>query len=458
MSYRREAMNLEKQHFKAILESLEDPVIVVLKDSTIVFVNNAYSQQFNVPSEKIIGRKLNEIEQNARILEVLETGKALINDYSYVHSLKRDVYANITPLMDDEKLIGAVTIMKNLMEVTKLQDELERYKRYSMQLEGQFKNDHFSLLESQVLQMRRAVTIAHKVAGTDVTVMLYGESGVGKEVFAKAIHKTSSRKDKPFIPINMASIPDNLLESELFGYEDGSFTGSRKGGKKGLLELANGGTLFLDEVGEMSMKVQVKLLRVIQERVFRRVGGTKSFTLDVRILCATNRDLKEQIEKGVFREDLYYRLNVVPIHIPPLRERKQDIPYIVSNLLNNLVLKYRKPVTISDDVYEAFRHYEWPGNIRELNNVLERMVAVCNRPRLEKVDIPEQILSSNSPSIISTEAVMAEDSGLHYILEQTEKTKLLEVIANSRNRTEAIKKLGISRKTFYARLKKYGIT
>jgi PAS domain S-box-containing protein len=454
------AMKLEKQHLKAILESLEDPVIVVLKDSTIVFVNEAYTRHFNVPAEKIIGRKLKEIEENARILQVLETGKALINDCSFVHSLKRHIYANITPLMYNGQLIGAVTIMKNLNEITKLQDELERYKRYTMQLEGQLNHDNFSLLESQVPQMISAVNIARKVAGTDVTVMLYGESGVGKEVFAKAIHETSTRKDKPFIPINMASIPDNLLESELFGYEEGSFTGSRKGGKKGLLELANGGTLFLDEVGEMSMKVQAKLLRVIQERVFYRVGGTKPYSLDIRIIGATNRNLKEQIEKGTFREDLYYRLNVVPIQIPPLRERKQDIPYIVSNLLNNLIQKYKKPVTISDEVYDIFRNYDWPGNIRELNNVLERMLAVCNRSKLKKADIPEYIqnVSNVRTSSVYTEPSNMEFTNLNDVLEQIEKTKLLEVMANSRNRTEAIKKLGISRKTFYAKLKKYGIS
>ncbi|WP_044747562.1 sigma-54 interaction domain-containing protein [Bacillus alveayuensis] len=452
-------MKLEKHHYKAILESLEDPVIVVLKDSTIVYINEAYSRQFNVPSEKIIGRKLKEIEENARILKVLETGEALINDCSYVHSLKRDVYANITPLKHNGKLIGAVTIMKNLNEITKLQNELERYKRYSMQLEGQLNQDHFSLLESQVPQMISAVNIARKVAGTDVTVILYGESGVGKEVFAKAIHEASTRKDKPFIPINMASIPDNLLESELFGYEEGSFTGSRKGGKKGLLELANGGTLFLDEVGEMSMKVQAKLLRVIQERVFHRVGGTKPYSLDVRIICATNRNLKELIKKGAFREDLYYRLNVVPIHIPPLRERKQDIPYIISNLLNNLILKYKKPVTMPDEIYDILRNYDWPGNIRELSNVLERMLAVCNRPKFEKSDIPEYIqhVSDSWTANVYTKSSKKDHMSLNDVLEQIEKTKLLEVMANSRNRTEAIKKLGISRKSFYAKLKKYGI-
>ncbi len=455
-------MLLNNNQMLSILESMEDPIIVVLKDSTIAYVNLAYSRAFNVPIEKLIGKKLTNIEAKARILEVLKSGKPLINDYSYVYSLKKNIYANITPLEENGKLIGAVTIMKDINEISKLQEELEKYKKYSIQLEGQLDKNNFVLLESQVPVMQSAVNIARKVAGSDVTVMLYGESGVGKEIFAKAIHQTSTRKDKPFIPINMASIPENLLESELFGYEEGAFSGSRKGGKKGLMELANEGTLFLDEIGEISMNIQAKLLRVIQEKTFHRLGGTKSYPLNSRLICATNRNLYKLINEGKFREDLYYRLNVVPIEIPPLRERLQDIPYIVSNILNSLITKYNKPVTFNDEIYDVFKRYDWPGNIRELTNVLERMIAVSTKSYLLTEDIPETIKISIHNHQYSSSQVRINaspsDQDLNKLLESTEKKKLIEVMESSKNRTEAIKKLGISRKAFYSKLKKYGIT
>lgn len=444
-------MLLNHSQMLSILESLEDPIIVVLKDSTIAYVNQAYSRAFNVPCKKIIGKKLKNIEAKARILEVLKTGRPLLNDYSYVYSLKKNVCANITPLEENGELIGAVTIMRDINEITKLQEELEKYKKYSIQLEGQLDRTNFVLLESQVPVMQSAVNIARKVAGTDVTVMLYGESGVGKEIFAKAIHQASTRKDKPFIPINMASIPENLVESELFGYEEGSFSGARKGGKKGLMELANEGTLFLDEIGEISINVQAKLLRVIQEKTFHRLGGTKSYPLNARLICATNRNLYQLIQEGKFREDLYYRLNVVPIEIPPLRERLQDITYIVSNILNSLIAKYNKPVTFNDEIYEVFKRYDWPGNIRELTNVLERMIAVSTKSYLVIEDIPETIKQSIPRNSFPN------NQDLNIFLESTEKKKLIEVMENSKNRTEAIKKLGISRKTFYSKLKKYGM-
>ncbi|MDQ0338891.1 PAS domain S-box-containing protein [Caldalkalibacillus uzonensis] len=453
-------MKLEK-HVLSILESLHDPVIIISKDSTIKYINQAYSNQFNVPAEKLIGRKLCEIEPRARILDVLRDGKPRINDYSYVYSLKKDVYANITPLVEDGEVIGVVTIMKDISEIKKLQEELNKYKRYSSQLEEQLIQQSFSLLESKVPKMKEVVNLARKVAQSDATVMLYGESGVGKEVLAKAIHQASNRTGNPFIPINMASIPDSLLESELFGYEEGSFTGSRKGGKKGLFELANGGTLFLDEVGEMSLNAQAKMLRVIQESVYWKIGGTKLYPLDARIICATNRNLGEMVQNGSFRADLYYRLNVVPIHIPPLRERKEDIPYLVQHILRKLTLKYCKHVTIDHEVYEQFKRYNWPGNVRELVNVLERMVVVCQTTHLTSAEVPSYIRGEapvvSTSSTVPDRPALESEQPLNDILEQTERYVFEKVLRQSRNRSEAIQKLGISRKAFYTRLKKYGI-
>lgn len=433
-------------------------------DSTIVYVNQAYSNQFGVPANKIIGKKLKAIEENSRILDVLESGRPLINDYSYVYSLKRDVCANITPLMENGKMIGVVTIMKDISEVTHLQGELMKYRHNVSELQEKLDRKNFVKLESNSIEMQKAVQLAKKVSDTDATIILYGESGVGKEIFAQAIHEASSRSNQAFMAINMATIPESLFESEMFGYEEGSFTGSKKGGKKGLLELANKGTLFLDEIGEMSLNTQSKLLRVIQERKYQKVGGTTLQSVDVRIICATHRHLKEMIKKGEFREDLYYRLNVVPIHIPPLRNRKEDLEYLSKNILNELCLKYGKHVLIDEEVLDWMKRYNWPGNVRELSNVLERMIAVCMKPYITLEDIPETLIFE-SPSI--SDSIHLEDNSsenqqetllpLRDILEKPEREYIEFVIRKSKSKTEAIKTLGLSRKAFYAKLKKYQI-
>ncbi|MFT9850244.1 sigma-54 interaction domain-containing protein [Aneurinibacillus sp. REN35] len=452
-------MELEK-HLLSILESLHDAVLVISTDHTIIYVNTAYSVQFGVPAHKIINRKLSEVEPQARILEVLKTGQPLINDYSYLHSLNVHIFANITPLIEKGELIGAVAIMKDIGEFYGLQEELHRYKTYSTQLEEQLHERIFSLLESHAPTMRQSVRIAKKVADSEATVLLFGETGVGKEVFARAIHDASPRSDKPFVAINMASLPESLFESELFGFEEGAFTGSRKGGKKGLFELANGGTLFLDEIGELSLYLQAKILRVLQEKTFMKVGGTVTYPLDVRIMAATNRNLQELIKEGKFREDLYYRLNIVPIHIPPLRERRQDIPILVHNILHDLRVKYKKQVTVTQEVYEIFERYNWPGNVRELSNVLERMIAICAKSYLTPEDVPLFVCEGNNKETNETaekEKTAFSSVNLAGVIERTEKEMLEEVLKTSRTRTEAIQKLGISRKAFYQKLKKYNI-
>jgi PAS domain S-box-containing protein len=449
-----------ENHLLSILESLHDAVLVISKDSTILYVNTAYSVQFGVPVHKIINRKLRDIEPTARILEVLETGQPLINDYSYLHSLNIHIFANITPLMEKGELIGAVAIMKDISEFYALQEELQRYKTYSTQLKEQLNKKTFALLETHSSGMRQAVKLAKKVADSEATVLLFGETGVGKEVFARAIHEASPRGDKPFIAINMASLPESLFESELFGFEEGAFTGSRKGGKRGLFELANGGTLFLDEIGELSLFLQAKILRVLQEKTFMKVGGTTVYPLDVRIITATNRDLQKMMREGKFREDLYYRLNIVPIHIPPVRERKEDLPILMNNILNELKLKYRKQVTVTQEVYEIFEQYNWPGNVRELGNVLERMIAVCSKSYFVPGDVPLYVREGGNPKeMFSGSNLKGKDETLNLpgVIEKTEKEMMEEVLRTSRTRTEAIQKLGISRKAFYQKLKKYNI-
>ncbi|MHA6260403.1 sigma-54 interaction domain-containing protein [Sporosarcina sp. CAU 1771] len=453
-------MKLEN-HLLSILESLHDAVIVILNDSTIVFINKAYTDQFGVPAEKIINKKMSDIEPDSRILEVLKDGAKRINDYSYVHSLQKHVRANITPLLEKGQMIGVVTIMQDISEITSLQIELSKYKDYSMQLQKQLDSKNYSRLKTSVPEMQNAVDMTKNIAKTDATVVLYGESGVGKEVFAKAIHESSARFNKPFIPINMASIPEALFESEMFGYTEGSFTGSRKGGKKGILEMANGGTLLLDEIGDMSLNNQAKLLRVIQERQFNKIGGTKLTSIDVRLICATNANLRKKIDEGTFREDLYYRINVVPITIPPLRNRKEDIKSLSEVILNDIMPRYNKQVTIEDEAFEVMKRYSWPGNVRELFNVLERMVAFSDKVHLGVEDLPDSIQYNAEVPIETfdqnTLPTYKKETSLKLVIERKEKEIIQYVMETSDNRSEAIERLGISRKTFYEKIKKYDL-
>ena len=268
---------------------------------------------------------------------------------------------------------------------------LEREKRdLETELRRIYEDLHVEGIVGRSREILEVLDIVHRVAPTNATVLLRGESGVGKEVFARAIHFLSPRAGKPFIAVNCGAIPENLLEAELFGYEKGAFTGAYTT-RKGKFELANGGTLFLDEIAELPLHLQVKLLRVLQEKEIERLGGTKPIKVDVRIIAATNRDLESMVKEGKFREDLYYRLNVVPIFIPPLRERKEDIPVLVQHFLERFKKEYNKEVKLSHEVLDAFMEYEWRGNVRELQNVLERMVILDTDGVLTREDLPPEL-------------------------------------------------------------------
>jgi transcriptional regulator with PAS, ATPase and Fis domain len=305
-------------------------------------------------------------------------------------------------------------------------------------------------------RLKEVVSMATKVASTNAAVLIRGESGTGKELFAKAIHLASQRGEGPFVAINCGAIPANLFESELFGYEGGAFTGADKKGKKGSFELANGGTLFLDEIGEMDYAMQVKLLRVLQENVFFRIGGAKEVRVDVRIVAATNKDLEEMVEKGKFRRDLYYRLNVVAMEIPPLRDRKGDIPELVYEFMNEFSQQHNKKIDdISSDLMTAFLKYDWPGNVRELRNIIERLVVLAEGPVINKEFLPPLLqdkLRSRAGSV---------PSGL--ILEtatrDVERSIILKALAGAGgNKAKAAQTLGIPRSTLYYRMSKLEIS
>lgn len=303
--------------------------------------------------------------------------------------------------------------------------------------------------------MQKVFSLIRQVADTKSTVLISGESGTGKELVARAVHYSSVRKDKPFVTVNCGALPETLLESELFGYMKGSFTGATSN-KQGLFEAANGGTIFLDEISATTLNLQIKLLRVIQERTFMRVGGTTDIKVDVRIIAASNKDLQAEVAKGAFREDLFYRLNVIPVHLPPLRERKEDIAVLAEHFLNKFTPTGREPKKITNDALNFFTNYRWPGNVRELENTIERLVILASGDTIRVEHVPDSLKTAlPSPELIPSDI---PDAGLNMeaLLENAERTLLQKALEKSGGvKTEAAKLLGLSFRSFRHRLQKY---
>lgn len=353
----------------------------------------------------------------------------------------------------NDYIIKPFDIEEIINSVKRLEADMEEYTLFN----GEFRelNDSVdSFLTSKSSTMNKTIELIKKVADTRSTIMLYGETGTGKELAAMALHTISSRRDRSFIKVNCAAIPEQLLESELFGYEKGAFTGA-VAKKPGKFELANEGTIFLDEIGDISPAMQVKLLRVLQEREFEHLGGTKTIKVDVRVISATNRNIEELVKKGIIREDLYYRLNVVPVILPPLRERKEDIPDLIRQFLNkSSQITGKASKHISRETFKILTRYNWPGNIRELENVIERCVVVTPGESIAPEDLPLNILDfddSHGTGILPARLDNAIDGA--------EKDAIINAIQKCHgNRTRASELLGISRRSLHRKINKYDIT
>src|SRR5665648_67578 len=442
-----------------ILNNINDVVLVIDLDTTIVYANEAYAKILGVPVAKVLGRRLDIIEPDAKTITALRTGKVSNNGRDYLDSLKIDVVGSSFPLYDGGNIIGAVSIFKNITEVVQLNRELQLTKGVADYFKEQL--DQWELLPlsfkeyvGQNSRLKETLILAAKVARTDSTVLILGESGVGKEVLARAVHNCSRRQNKPMIKVNCAAIPEALLESELFGYEEGAFTGAKKGGKLGKFELAQSGTIFLDEIGDMSLNMQAKLLRVLQEKEFERVGGTKTVKVDIRVIAATNRDLKDMIEKETFRQDLYYRLNIVRLQLTPLRERKDDLLALAKTFQDKFAREVGHELTLSPQVVRLLQAYDWPGNIRELQNVIEHASIVCMNGFIEIYHLPAYII----PIQEDKQREMDNLYDVKKIVGEVEKELILSALATyNNNRTNALKALGISRRSFYNKLHRYGI-
>ncbi len=403
----------------------------------------------NVPDIVLLDMNLPDING----IEILRTIKKDISDLpvimitaygsidSAIHAIKTGALDYIVKPFDAEKL--KLTVNRAL-ELFKLRNELEMFKGKAQQQYG------FHRIVAESAEIKKAIDIAKKLAASDTTVLIQGESGTGKELFSRAIHCASARQDKPFIDLNCSALPVHLIESELFGYEKGAFTDA-KSSKKGIFELADKGTLFLDEIGDMDLSTQVKLLRVIETKIFRRIGGTKDINVDVRIISATNKDIKKAVEKGLFREDLYYRINVVPLVIPALRNRKQDIPSLVNYFIKTISQELKKEISgIDDEALNYFMQYNWPGNVRELKNIIERMILLTNETVLKKEYMPIEIIESSGSA--NTEQYSSME------LEKVEKELIIKALALAEgNQTKAAQALSISRDALRYRMKKHNI-
>lgn len=451
-----------KSTLESILETLEEGIVVVNKQGIITKMNRAYGNFLGLDPQAVVGKHVAHVIPNTRMHIVAQDGKA---EFATFQKINNNVcVVTRIPILKDGEIIGAVgnVLFQDVKDVrvlaskvNKLQSELEFYKEEFSKLNvGKYT---FESIISNNEKMKWLKSVALKAAKGHSTVLILGETGTGKELFAHSIHNASDRRQGPFIKVNCAALPEALLEAELFGYEEGAFTGARKGGKPGKFELANDGTILLDEIGELPIAMQVKLLRVLQERELERVGGTTTIKLNIRVIAVTNRDLDKMIEQNQFRQDLYYRLNVFTLNIPPLRERLDDIPAICEILLKKINSQVDHWVEeISPAALDLLMKYNWPGNVRELENVLERTINLMDN---ETVIYPEHL-----PPILkkASNAFSSKDSSTTYDLEiivnNAEKQAIKRALdASGGNKTQAAKILGVHRSAFYQKIRKYNM-
>lgn len=459
-------MRIFDEKYTSILESaLEtvDGLIITDNEGKIVFLNKKYAEMMHLTVEEAVGRKVREIIPQTRMDIVAKTGHAEIGSIHLIDS-STPVVCNRIPIKKDGETLGviALTTFRKLDEVNGLLGEIERLnfeiKQYKSEL-GNLRGAKYSL--DQIIGnsplMQQAKNLLQKVAPSTLTVLISGETGTGKELFSHAIHQLSPRRHKPFIRINCAAIPRELLESELFGYEEGAFTGAKKGGKPGKFELANGGTLLLDEINELPLYLQSKLLRVIQEKEIERVGGVKTIELDVRLVCTTNKNMLDLVHKGEFRRDLYYRVNVVEINIPSLRERTEEIESLIKHFIVKINCNHGLHITgIHNGVLQLCRRYSWPGNIRELEHVIERaaVTAASGELGMEHFDyMLPRILESVTDDVTDASGLSLEEAK-----EIAEKQAIIKALLKANgSKTLAAEELNIHRTVLHSKIKKYRI-
>ncbi|WP_270182679.1 sigma-54 interaction domain-containing protein [Alkalihalobacillus sp. CinArs1] len=447
--------------YKAIFHSLQDDILVTDPNGIIVKASEGTGTVYGVKAKDLMGRSVYELEKEG-LFTPLATPMVVRSNkrVTFVQTGQDGQKLLVTgvPVHDETgKLIRIVSYSHDVTELMEIKAgmeemsaEIERVRTELNWLKSQHTEDG---IVGRSDEMRKLVATAKQICGVDVSVLLLGESGVGKSEMARFIHNNSERRDGSFIEVNCGAIPDALFEAELFGYEDGSFTGARKGGRMGLAEMAEGGTLFLDEIGELSLSNQVKVLKLIQDKCFYRVGGRKEIHSDFRLISATNRDLESAVTEKLFREDLYFRLNVVPIIIPPLRERKEDIVPLIHTFLSKFCEEYKRKRVMDKQVLHELSQLDWKGNVRELMNLIERVVVTSNSSTIHLDDLPDTYrIQQDSYSKMNNTSESLQSS-----LEKLEKQRLEEAKRKFRTTTKIAEALGISQPSVVRKLKKYRI-
>lgn len=451
-----EAEKGQSEILKMVLEIAYDGILVIDVDGYITMISNAYKKFLGLEEKDVIGKHVADVIENTRMHVVAKTGIPEIND---LHMIKGNyMIATRIPYYQDGKIAGVVgkVIFRNVAEldeinskISKMEQELKNYKsEFSGIHNAKYDMDHILTRNPKIQELKKYMV---RIANSNSNVLILGESGTGKELFAHAIHKNSSRHSMPFVKVNCAAIPEHLLESELFGYEKGAFTGAANNGKMGKFEFAHKGTIFLDEIGDMPIQMQAKILRVLQEGEVEKIGSNKPRSIDVRIIAATNRDLLEMVKEKTFREDLYYRLNVINILIPPLRERKEDIPVIVDSFLDQLNVEYGRRVNgVSKKGLSILQAHDWSGNVRELKNVIERAYNIMEG----ETEIQPWHLPANLRNTMDHEV----SEPLKMIMEKMEKKIIMErLIYFNGNKSKTAADLDLSRVALHKKLDKYGL-
>ena len=460
LAARADASEKERGMLEDALGNAYEGLIIVDPEGRILKTNKAYAGFLGQPMGALVGRHVTEVVENTRMHIVAKTG---VPEIAHVQKIRgHEMICNRIPIFEQGKLVAVVGTIQfqdidDLFAMTgrfrNLKKELDYYKtELNKHLGARYS---FEQIVGRDEQLERVKDLARKVARSDTTVLLVGESGTGKELFAHAIHVESGRALHPFLKVNCAAIPSELFESELFGYKEGAFTGARARGKKGKFGLADGGTLFLDEISELPLAMQAKLLRVLQEREVEPVGAEQPEAVDVRIVAATNRRLEPLLEQGTFRHDLYYRLNVVRLEIPPLRERRDDLPLLTEQILRQLERETGVPVEgLDDGAAAALRSHAWPGNVRELRNVLEQALYVKSGSVVTRDDLPQSLLAGAAGAA----DIAADGTSLKAQLRLSEREILRRALKELHgDRMAAAARLGISRSSIYAKLGQHGL-
>lgn len=434
---------------KAIFQSMREGILIIDGQARILFANRSYLDFLHKPAEEIINQPLREVRPGARLPEVLSTGQPILHAPRMEEN--DDVYfVNMYPIQFNREIIGGISVVTFMRDAHDFRAELEAYEKRSRRVLQRVNKANstrytFDSIVAVGENVRAVKSLAQKAAATDAAVLLASESGTGKELYAQAIHNASPRQGEVFVAINCANFNANTLESELFGYVEGAFTGAKRGGKMGLFEAADGGTLFLDEVSEMDLGLQAKLLRVLQEGRFRPVGGVTEVETDVRVVSASNADLQQYIQQGRFRRDLFYRLSTFQIRIPPLRDRRGDIPLLARTILAGLAVKLKRRAGLSPEALDCLMAHDWPGNVRELRNVLEASVYLSSDGLITRESLPEHIVRRPEQRLSLPHRVR--------IFERAEIQKLLQQYGQGlEGKKRAAAELGISLATLYNKL------